>query len=98
MENKNNMVPDEQLEQVSGGAGTRPAPRYAEDDLVKVTYSTTTGCNYGRISDCEYDEELGQWTYAVEYGSYAGNRWVGRGCSNRYFPEEMLSPLGRWEL
>lgn len=98
MENKNNMISDEKLEQVSGGAGARPNQRFQEDDLVKITHTigNSTKYSYGRVSDCEYDEELGQWTYQVELGHYKGTRWVTEGynySNTKYYPQSRLT---RW--
>lgn len=93
MENKNHLIPDDELNAVAGGAGRRPAQRFQEGDLVTVTYvrNGTSVSNYGRVSDFEYDEELGEWTYQVEFGHYVGTMWVVSGYNDTYYPQSRLS-------
>lgn len=88
---------DEQLEQVAGGTGVIPPQRFQEGDRVKVEFDeySTTKYNLGRICDCEYDEELGEWTYLIEYGYYndANGMWVAKGSSHTYYPQSRISRL-----
>lgn len=72
MENKNHMIPEEELENVAGGAVGRVRQEFEIDDPVKVK-----PYNYkeGRVINGRYDESLQTWTYELEYGRYYGTRW-----------------------
>lgn len=93
-EMKKNMVNEDALEAVSGGVTAKPAQRFEEGDLVKVSGvgSSKDKYNYGRVGDCEYDDSLGVWTYQVEFGRYRGATWIPSGCSDTYYPQPRLSP------
>lgn len=97
MENRNHMIPDEQLNAVSGGAGEQPAARFAEGDFVKIAYSASGGSR-GRILVCVYNGGMGEWTYRVEYGGYQDGQWVSKGLSGRYVEESVLQPLTRSDM
>lgn len=82
---------DDALEAVAGGVVVKQPQLFQLDESVKVSHSNGK-FNYGRVTDCDYDEELGQWTYLVEFGRYNGYIWVSQGpASNKYYPQTQLS-------
>lgn len=91
-QNMGHALEDDALEAVSGGATVvQQLQRFQLDDMVKVSHSNGR-YNFGRVTDCDYDEELGQWTYQVEFGYYHGSMWVGQGpASDKYYPQSQLS-------
>lgn len=90
-QNMGHVLDDDALEAVSGGVSARPPQKFQLDDTVKVAHSNGK-YNFGRVTDCDYDEELGQWTYQVEFGHYQGSMWIGQGpASDKYYPQSQLS-------
>lgn len=71
MENRNNTIPDEQLETVSGGAGYQPKPRYSIGEIVLVSYPVIPHKWLERATVTEqwYDESNSTWMYRVAVGS-----------------------------
>lgn len=71
MENKDSMIPEEQLEQVSGGAGYQPEPKFNVGDTVVVTYPVIPHKWLERATVTEqwYDEANSKWMYRVALGS-----------------------------
>lgn len=106
MENKNmmgKMLGDDAMEKAAGGAGTRPNPKFELDQLVEIKLpSNGRRKSYGRVTDKDYDESLGEWTYQVEKGYYSANSevWVCLGADNRYYPESQLMRMStntKWQ-
>lgn len=71
-DNKTNLIPDEELSAIAGGAVGRPRQEFEIDAPVKVI---PYKYKEGRVISCYWDESLDTWSYGLEYGRYYGTRW-----------------------
>ncbi len=93
MENKEEMLTDEQLGDVAGGGGASPTVRAFDiGEVVYIRLATSEGKRLlyiAIVEDCLFDEIHNTWTYKVRFGTVsAGVFTVGKDAAEDiYYPQ-----------